>query len=376
MAKQIPKETIEDLNEVRYSNNGTPYTSVASANAAILEADRTIGLTVNIANVEYWWKDVLTDVGLILKSDSTGGGHVIQDEGTPLPQRDTMDFIGNGVTVTDDGAKTIIEVLGLDAENLAASNSISLTKSIGVITTDTALDFTSLAGVGNYQTVIIITKGTGTVSYTNLSNVEQSEICTKVGTDYSVMAIMNISSTATPIYIVKNFFSGGGAFDQDLNTTDDVIFNKIRGNSTMFVNALRESTSMAVGTFISSTMVSGDSAIMRVGRHPSTLNAFEFIFYYNGSGSTSNYGRIGLYGVEFMRLEGDGTTRLINTKGIEISGPVTQSEASADPANPAEGTNVTWQSDGTGSGDDGDIMMKITAGGVTKTVTLVDFSAS
>ena len=33
-------------------------------------------------------------------------------------------------------------------------------------------------------------------------------------------------------------------------------------------------------------------------------------------------------------------------------------------------------SDGTDSGDDGDIMIKITAGGVTKTVTLVDFSAS
>ena len=52
------------------------------------------------------------------------------------------------------------------------------------------------------------------------------------------------------------------------------------------------------------------------------------------------------------------------------------SELSADPADPAEGQSVTWQSDGTASGDDGDIMMKITAGGVTKTVTLVDFSAA
>jgi len=50
-------------------------------------------------------------------------------------------------------------------------------------------------------------------------------------------------------------------------------------------------------------------------------------------------------------------------------------ERSADPSDPAEGQSVMWQSDGTGSGDDGDIMMKITAGGVTKTATLVDFSA-
>lgn len=50
-------------------------------------------------------------------------------------------------------------------------------------------------------------------------------------------------------------------------------------------------------------------------------------------------------------------------------------EQSADPADPAEGQFILWQSDGTGAGDDGDIMIKITAGGVTKTGTVVDFSA-
>ena len=35
-----------------------------------------------------------------------------------------------------------------------------------------------------------------------------------------------------------------------------------------------------------------------------------------------------------------------------------------------------WMSNGNGTGDDGDILIKITAGGSTKTVTLVDFSAS
>lgn len=50
-------------------------------------------------------------------------------------------------------------------------------------------------------------------------------------------------------------------------------------------------------------------------------------------------------------------------------------ERATDPANPAEGHSVIWHSDGTAAGDDGDIMIKITAGGVTKTGTLVDFSA-
>ena len=62
-----------------------------------------------------------------------------------------------------------------------------------------------------------------------------------------------------------------------------------------------------------------------------------------------------------------------NTK---LEGPLILKERTYDPDNPAEGASVIWMSNGNGSGDDGDIMIKITAGGVTKTVTLVDFSAS
>lgn len=57
------------------------------------------------------------------------------------------------------------------------------------------------------------------------------------------------------------------------------------------------------------------------------------------------------------------------TEGLELY------ELSADPGDPPEGHSVIWQSDGTGSGDDGDIMIKITAGASTKTGTIVDFSA-
>lgn len=50
-------------------------------------------------------------------------------------------------------------------------------------------------------------------------------------------------------------------------------------------------------------------------------------------------------------------------------------EKSSDPSDPSEGAAVIWMSDGTGTGDDGDVLIKVTAGGATKTVTLVDFSA-
>lgn len=50
-------------------------------------------------------------------------------------------------------------------------------------------------------------------------------------------------------------------------------------------------------------------------------------------------------------------------------------ERTADPPDPPEGVAILWMSDGTDSGDDGDIMITITAGGTTKTTTVIDFSA-
>jgi len=65
---------------------------------------------------------------------------------------------------------------------------------------------------------------------------------------------------------------------------------------------------------------------------------------------------------------GDGTLSCAVQGGPDLS---------ADPSDPGNGSYVMWQSDGTGSGDDGDIMLKITdSGGTTKTITLVDYSAA
>lgn len=44
--------------------------------------------------------------------DCSGGGHTIEDEGTPLTQRDTLNFTGAGVTVTDAGGKTVVTIPG------------------------------------------------------------------------------------------------------------------------------------------------------------------------------------------------------------------------------------------------------------------------
>ena len=48
---------------------------------------------------------------------------------------------------------------------------------------------------------------------------------------------------------------------------------------------------------------------------------------------------------------------------------------SSDPDDPSNDNCVMWLSDGTGSGDAGDLMIKITVSGTTKTGTIIDFSA-
>lgn len=59
-----------------------------------------------------------------------------------------------------------------------------------------------------------------------------------------------------------------------------------------------------------------------------------------------------------------------------IGGSAVQiTESNEDPPDPPEGKTVIWMSDGTSSGDDGDLLAKITVGGVTKTGTILDYSA-
>ena len=100
-------------------------------------------------------------------------------------------------------------------------------------------------------------------------------------------------------------------------------------------------------------------------------NNIDFVVKGNGSNAgnpgmkfVASNNRVGINGVGTPATE------------LHINGALTLNEKSSDPSNPSEGQSVLWMSDGTGTGDDGDILIKITAGGVTKTVTLVDFSAS
>jgi hypothetical protein len=95
------------------------------------------------------------------------------------------------------------------------------------------------------------------------------------------------------------------------------------------------------------------------------VNVDEATHASQGNGSTGD-------GNNLLNLAVDGTSLF----RVNNAGAMYAAELSADPTAPAEGEHVIWQSDGTGSGDDGDIMLEVQAGATTNTVTLYDHSAA
>jgi len=98
----------------RYSMNGvTPYTDVAQANASIPLSYRALGLPVLIGNVEYWYKDGITDLDLVPKGGS-GGGHIIQQDGVSLPTQPKLNVKGGSLLASDDApnSRTNLEFTG------------------------------------------------------------------------------------------------------------------------------------------------------------------------------------------------------------------------------------------------------------------------
>lgn len=102
---------------------------------------------------------------------------------------------------------------------------------------------------------------------------------------------------------------------------------------------------------------------------PSGSSGEDSIIYISGGDDNAS-------DIPFIQLgAGSLVATLTEGLGFMLEGPLRLDELSADPTAPGEGEMVMWQSDGNDSGDDGDVMLSIRAGGVTKTTTLVDFSA-
>lgn len=63
----------------------------------------------------------LSITGTTLTATGGSGGHVIQDEGTPLTARGNLNFVGAGVTVTDGGAGPDSTIVTISTSAAASS---------------------------------------------------------------------------------------------------------------------------------------------------------------------------------------------------------------------------------------------------------------
>ncbi len=58
--------------ESKYLNITAPYTSTSQVNSLIPSGERYTGLTVNVLGVEYWYKEGITNVDLVVKQSAGG----------------------------------------------------------------------------------------------------------------------------------------------------------------------------------------------------------------------------------------------------------------------------------------------------------------
>lgn len=83
------------------------------------------------------WRVVATNVIVAIK----GGYNKIEDHGVVMPQRDTLDFEGSGVTLADVGGKTVITIPGPTAAGSIALMPLAFTPAPdGVVTVFTITD--------------------------------------------------------------------------------------------------------------------------------------------------------------------------------------------------------------------------------------------
>jgi hypothetical protein len=209
---------------------------------------------------------------------------------------------------------------------------------------------------------------------------------TLANTDTAVKALEYIVSVAG----TQDFGAGNITFSVDDIIANDgtVWYKKVDNNQSggggKFVDgtdpldAVYTTGNVGIGTLTPSEaldVVGNITASGNLKANRLDINGLDnFVFSDQGS-----YCRIQTFSGQPLALNAAGNNVGIGTTTpatkLEVNGAITQQPLSADPSDPSAGNSVQWVSDGTGSGDAGDVMMKINVGGTTKTITLVDYSA-
>ncbi len=150
--------------------------------AAYAKAQAALALSQSVESGDGWTGRTAGDVLTIPGSgpptweapSGGGGGHVVEDEGTPLTQRANLNVVGAGATVTDAGGKTVLTIPGgplvTAPGNLGAALSLALDAAreqllVGTLNADHTLTLTNLVA-GGRATLRVLQDATGNRSLT------------------------------------------------------------------------------------------------------------------------------------------------------------------------------------------------------------------
>lgn len=119
---------------IQFNNSGTLG---GSANLTFLSNTLSVTGSISATGISTSTLQITASptAGYVLTSDSsgngtwqapTGGGHVIEDHGTPLTQRAFLNFVGAGVTVTDTGTETQVSITATGSGSSYAKDSVTV----------------------------------------------------------------------------------------------------------------------------------------------------------------------------------------------------------------------------------------------------------
>ncbi|QDT95559.1 hypothetical protein [Gimesia aquarii] len=354
--------------------SGVPDTRSITAGVGLsgggdLSADRTIDLDINELTTEA----IASDTDLIAIYDSSAGAirkqtraNFLAGIGGGVSESQT---ITAGIGLSGGGDLSADRTINLDINSLTAESTIDNSDliaiydaSAGAIRKQTRSEFLAGITTGFVPTSTAVNSGPGLTGGGALSTDRTLSLdingltAEATPNDADLIAIYDVSAAAVRKQTRAQFFDNVFLVDGTKGYT---------GSQFTF-------TDLPVGSILAASI-----AAPQITREFHTDSGFFF-------------GDSGASGISISGVQVFGWTALSNVSqnplhcedelqvdGISKLNAIRFLAQSADPTPaPADGQGYLWISDGTGSGDAGDLMFTVRTGGVTKTVTLVDYSTS
>ena len=265
----------------KYLKNGSiPYVSVLEANTIIPLSYRSLGLTVLIGNQQYWYKDGVADMDLVLKSDGSSLPivryvYLVQDLSDASRMGGTSSNVyttfqnayeaANALQVSLGGTNIVVVQVG--NITAAASGNLTLTANYNRFVQFNGISISSSI-LGN----IIATNnsgngfnvGNGTLQPVLFNNIRLGNINTNAtgstGNSGSVSLRVNsvqVGNVDTSVTNVLNTTGNGGSFTYNVNTNNFCVIGNVVTSSQGSLS-LAGSVSIASSNFVVSTITTSN----------------------------------------------------------------------------------------------------------------------